>query len=1488
MRAWVERLASLLVKELRPYGIGHAARFEGLGAEEARPLCAALRKELGSQWDAIVVCRDETSILDHETDASIDSAIERRNDKSRSRLFIMPRELEVEAAASLADTEPRYVADMLRALTDNMIKSLRRDVREFASEALRRVPLDQRFDYLQAVDEEPTLSKLGLELWRIGLVPDAAPILSRVRINRECVKKLTEASTTALSASQRIELLGLTSVTIKTELIRLLQKHQSEKAEVWLREICKCPDLTFDKWELLEERGNLRSLFVHSLIDPSSERPYNWTGLELDSGTLRVKKPSAGKQPKVTIRWETDPRQLDTDLSYDISVESCTPDAAVVLSEQTKHKKGKQQSWSFNPRDIHDVGDTGFLVRVRIRAIGRDVEECSDEFLLTAVASEEAAPSHAAAPTCRSLPDLLLEASRKGLEPRITRKQLLPTADEPMFAAVEVDELLRRRLLVAPVLAAFERRALENPRDANRCTLPLGKKSHWRPQDLTWEATALQRDEFGSKEWWANRKRIFDELRLGAREHGLVEIASLVPVREEIVSYARQYLNALESAVLTGKRDFAERALLIDSLELVDEDGSAAAAVLLSPLHPIRLLWHLGHELLARFWTGLKAEKIQAELPDAGIALEITGSNVPVFLAISDRLLSHADSPLFHWPLYVDVDSTKSHQIVNNVRWALGHSRVEVHAPEQEIAAYRLSSRIGTYLDFHSYVRTLKLNTINVGDGRLILDSIAALSDDVSSSDEETWASQADHDVAYDVRLYGREPAHLVGAYIDECAALYRNGQRINRAIDRLLEPARDGNYLRPHLSWATRGIDVLAGGGIPIDEAHISLVVDYFSSRSGSVQEREVGSLSSASTYGLQWDLVSVYRDSFKDWLWTLNMPDATKLEGHPADRAIGATLAKSQSAVLEAVRSALCLQADVLPGRAVGFDCGESAGIDKVHQASDWVITVDRNLSVEAFDWPTADLDWVRGSSRRYLIDYVPEVVGPAGQQMMISTAWTNEIAGLLDVALRDMGIVCTDFACEAVLDALKSISGKLAMRLAQYDTLAAEAVSLAVVRDFLRGKGELANAFLVPVDEQISMLSRRSEQGEGEGGRRVDLFLVRPPQGRAPARIDLVEVKYRRQIGVATDPNLWRDMHAALEQNRKTFSRLYFPPKPENTLALSLYRRRLSWLLIFYARRALRYGLLDPSVYDVARRWCDSLQRDDVEVVFGERGYIYCPEQDDEEQTVDYSVAGSTLKVIVIGRRALRRYTSLESQESGDGPDEPGATRDIAKRLSTEVSAEAESESKTAPDSSSSPGSGTSQGDETGPGRFSTSARVVLGREFPAGADVVFEPSIRGNPHLLVVGIPGMGKTTTVLNTCVQLADSGVAPFVIDFHGDLASNLRANGRHAAVVFDAAGGLDFNPLDPGSGFRERNDTWVEHYYEVAEIIGDLFPMLGELQIAEIRDTLRDCYIAASFESDLRSARVPSIYEFWKTPTEARSGAARPEENNGPLASRV
>src|SRR5262249_55416363 len=68
------------------------------------------------------------------------------------------------------------------------------------------------------------------------------------------------------------------------------------------------------------------------------------------------------------------------------------------------------------------------------------------------------------------------------------------------------------------------------------------------------------------------------------------------------------------------------------------------------------------------------------------------------------------------------------------------------------------------------------------------------------------------------------------------------------------------------------------------------------------------------------------------------------------------------------------------------------------------------------------------------------------------------------------------------------------------------------------------------------------------------------------------------------------------------------------------------------------------------------------------------------------------------------------------------------------------------------------------------------LLLGHSLNLDAPVNWKLTIKGNPHLMIVGLPGMGKTTSIINLCEQLSRIGITPLVFAYHEDIEEKLRA----------------------------------------------------------------------------------------------------------------
>ena len=143
----------------------------------------------------------------------------------------------------------------------------------------------------------------------------------------------------------------------------------------------------------------------------------------------------------------------------------------------------------------------------------------------------------------------------------------------------------------------------------------------------------------------------------------------------------------------------------------------------------------------------------------------------------------------------------------------------------------------------------------------------------------------------------------------------------------------------------------------------------------------------------------------------------------------------------------------------------------------------------------------------------------------QLITSTSSLDEIVRLLDAALGEMGLSASPRNCKFLLDALKAVSGRLALRLTQSGSVAQEMVALALTQSHCAAGGEegapwlsLKEGFFVPLDDVPELFRAVGEsKDKDESGQRADLLYVTVGR-RGGLKFSFVEVKFRRYLKTA----------------------------------------------------------------------------------------------------------------------------------------------------------------------------------------------------------------------------------------------------------------------------------------------------------------------------------------------------------------------------------
>src|SRR5207302_2319963 len=122
--------------------------------------------------------------------------------------------------------------------------------------------------------------------------------------------------------------------------------------------------------------------------------------------------------------------------------------------------------------------------------------------------------------------------------------------------------------------------------------------------------------------------------------------------------------------------------------------------------------------------------------------------------------------------------------------------------------------------------------------------------------------------------------------------------------------------------------------------------------------------------------------------------LPDADELTDllaglSAAQSSVAATVSTGQSGM------------DLRPVITLTLDSNDRALLHQLHEVSDWVLTLDRNLGIEYFDHG--------GRKKRpdYLIDHSPEGIGLAGHHLVVTSRSVAELEAMIRPVLKSYNL-------------------------------------------------------------------------------------------------------------------------------------------------------------------------------------------------------------------------------------------------------------------------------------------------------------------------------------------------------------------------------------------------------------------------------------------------------------------------------------------------
>jgi hypothetical protein len=1243
-------LLPFFVTLLHSRGPGHCMRVPDLELDLMVRLCGRLRAEVPGATVVILGDNARNGSIAGELAVTSTKLVELRNPYHDGALrppllVFVPNDLRAAAEDSfgVATFEEIHLGNVYSELRERLLAELPSAMRGAIVESLHRLDDEEdRWPFADPVSVVRFLltakvngadpEAVGAALYELGLVPDiellADPARAPQRMlrNRDCVAKLTWSSK---SERGRVLDLGLSNRGFRNRLAEFLVEAGLEDPRAWTRRIVldrSLWGLAFNRWEF--ETGDQDPDTIHiggvktDLPTVADDEQDERLGQLVGQQILPL---GPGGPHKFVATFVVNPhpakvRGLAKFVVQVLSKEqgpvglvrakavwkSASLQASVTFSKL--NKVDWEEGWHFvrvlpqteagDPIPLLDESGNPIPWAADEDAVGVSRPNESDLFYVLPGGDVEVTLPQRAVQRDSSLAHAQLRLQFAAILEGRNPEAVVPTAtgwiERRSSGRGGGSEILEVRfgsegtvhIPISLPLKAIEQRILESPRGSVNWRVPisLGVVGVAAAEADRWP------DGSATDEFLAARAAYFDAVRADSR--GLItQGADLRSLRPLAIEYASAYLGLIQDlgrraevgGTVGSRRAFADlrRVLTVDavSLAITDHRGRRREATLLGPTHPLRALWLATWAELGKSWVE-KAKDTPREFVvptrDALLRHLIPLGFPPILPTESGHMLAAIDNVDPFWTLYAPSFEEDPRGLVGDVCSAL--TLAEPAIGGAQIDGSYLASRVRRYLIQHPYVRTLVINAFNAGRGSVLADMLLHLQRDPALGG-----------LQYNIRLFVPD-AQAPGVGEALADLLSPSGHISVREAD-AFSTASD-SHLRPKLQLAVRPTEEFRRS--PADQsAHLSFLFDIFPAEEvGAARATEKET--SAPVHGLVQDSHVEYREeeAVVAWRKQPRHGSATPIAGGEELTDLLSALSAALSNVTATVatgQTGLGLR----PVITLALNADERALLHQVHEVSDWVLTLDRNLGIEFFDHG--------GKTGRpdYLIDHSPDISNGVGHRLVVTSRSVAELEAMLRPVLQQYGLRAEGRHAVAILSQLRSLSGRLALKLISSSSQRAEALGLALSRMYLEHQGVFENQIVVPLDAHLELYraikKHADELGEEVGFRRTDLALFDLDVTKRVIICRLVEVKCYNQVGdVGAFAQLKAGVAEQIRQSEEVLAHHFDPARtPVDRPDRLVKTRQLAMLLEFYLDRAERYGSVAADAAEEARYFLRTLE-------------------------------------------------------------------------------------------------------------------------------------------------------------------------------------------------------------------------------------------------------------------------------------------------------
>ncbi len=706
------------------------------------------------------------------------------------------------------------------------------------------------------------------------------------------------------------------------------------------------------------------------------------------------------------------------------------------------------------------------------------------------------------------------------------------------------------------------------------------------------------------------RAQLFNRiLNSNEDENGILETADIYNFIELIKSYIFNYsswLKEIKTKIESNEiieNDFIKNiSAELQFLDLVKvktklSDGNTVEAILLSPLHPLRLAWYLSTYGVYNDWeektTNNNSHKEEWAKNLEGLFEGILSpeNNPLIFIDPNNAYKNflYSGELAYGWGIYLNTAIEDSKNSMTSIARQLIHffrkmfNITRDNFVESEISQKLVVRHLKNYMSQHPYTDKLIINLFNAGDANVFADSFVELEKE-----------QNFQNIKYEIRIFKGEDKII--EHGESLKLLINPESNISEEAEAFSQPSK--NRLFPKLRFSINNIaDYIS---FPTKySAHISFLVSPF-----PITVELIKPLNANRNFylnGVITDSSLYINDENKDDLkwnrYIVKNDIAIKYDN------TGEILINLFDNIQTFIASTLATKyTESIPSTQLKLNDKEKVLINHLHDNSDWVITFDKNLGPQIFDQPS------KLGKIPFLLDYVPgEEV--SGISSYLTTKPTSEILGLLGPHFEEFNIDIhkseDEKKIQILLEDLRAVSSSLVLQLNSSKNKAFEVIGSAFTKRVLEKKGLLEESFLIPIDLHQNLF----ENLQTESKSRADNLLVSFNTESKTIAITVIEIKCRKSIGDAEKEELKLKMQDQID-NTIVALRMHFDPEyklSKDRLDREIKNKELKSLLNFYLDRAFRYEYLSDIIYENYRLFLQNLDQG-FSLKFNKLGLIF----------------------------------------------------------------------------------------------------------------------------------------------------------------------------------------------------------------------------------------------------------------------------------------